>query len=321
MHPKPFIRLNDGERVLQKDFVKGSQQKDVREMLTVTNRELLFKTEDNYREINQENIPTSFILEPFGRNTAAAIAAATLNIRKHDDALSLLLAVDHLINDTDAFTAAVDKAVQLAETDKLVTFGIQPTAPETGYGYIETDEYDVKCLVEKPDLPTPKDYVASGRYFWNSGMFCFKSGVMLEQMQQHCPDILSAVEMCMEKSRTAHSESFEEVELDADSFKAVREDSIDFAVFEKSSAIAVVPCDLGWSDIGSWAAAMGELAPADENDNRAKDVKQVYADLKQLDHDSHNLHRTVYRPWGSDTVLEERPHFKIKHIEVKPHSS
>jgi len=368
MHPKPFIRLTDGESLLQKAFIRGVQQKNVQEILTVTNRELLFKTEDDYREINQENIPTSFILEPFGRNTAAAIAAAALNVRKHhgEDAVLLVLAADHLINDSDAFTVAVDKAVQLAENNKLVTFGIQPTAPETGYGYIEADGYEVKRFVEKPDLQTARDYVASGRYFWNSGMFCFKAGVMLEQMQQHCPDILSAVELCMENSRTAHGEGFEEVELNADLFKAVREDSIDFAIFEKSSEIAVVPCNLGWSDIGSWAA-MGELTPADENGNRvdgkaqlfdstncfirskdrlvgavgvdnliivdtadaflvahgnrAQDVKQIYTELKNADHESHKLHRKVYRPWGSYTVLEEGPHFKIKRIEVKPHSS
>lgn len=368
MHPKPFIRLTDGESLLQKAFIRGVQQKNVQEILTVTNRELLFKTEDDYREINQENIPTSFILEPFGRNTAAAIAAAALNVRKHhgEDAVLLVLAADHLINDSDAFTVAVDKAVQLAENNKLVTFGIQPTAPETGYGYIEADGYEVKRFVEKPDLQTAKDYLASGRYFWNSGMFCFKAGVMLEQMQQHCPDILSAVELCMENSRTAHGEGFEEVELNADLFKAVREDSIDFAIFEKSSEIAVVPCNLGWSDIGSWAA-MGELTPADENGNRidgkaqlfdstncfirskdrlvgavgvdnliivdtadaflvahgnrAQDVKQIYTELKNADHESHKLHRKVYRPWGSYTVLEEGSHFKIKRIEVKPHSS
>jgi len=368
MHPKPFIRLTDGESLLQKAFIRGVQQKNVQEILTVTNRELLFKTEDDYREINQENIPTSFILEPFGRNTAAAIAAAALNVRKHhgENAVLLVLAADHLINDSDAFTVAVDKAVQLAENNKLVTFGIQPTAPETGYGYIEADGYEVKRFVEKPDLQTAKDYVASGRYFWNSGMFCFKAGVMLEQMQQHCPDILSAVELCMENSRTAHGEGFEEVELNADLFKAVREDSIDFAIFEKSSEIAVIPCNLGWSDIGSWAA-MGELTPADENGNRidgkaqlfdstncfihskdrlvgtvgvdnliivdtadallvahgkrAQDVKQIYTELKNANHESHKLHRTVYRPWGSYTVLEEGPHFKIKRIEVKPHSS
>lgn len=368
MHPKPFIRLNDGQSLLQKAFIRATQQQDVREVLTVTNRELLFKTEDDYREVNQAKTPTSFILEPFGRNTAAAIAAAALNVKKHhgDNAIMLVLAADHLIADELAFGEAVNKASQLAASGKLVTFGIKPTSPETGYGYIETDGNTVKRFVEKPNYQTASEYVQSGNYFWNSGLFCFKAGTVLEQMRLHCGDILDAVEQCIDVSRVAHGKGFEQVELDAQLFKKVREDSIDFAVFEKSQAIAVVPCDIGWSDIGSWAA-MGELTPADENGNRidgnarlhdakncfirsknrlvgvvgvedliivdttdavlvassnhAQDVKYVYAELKRTDHESHKLHRTVYRPWGSYTVLEEGPHFKIKRIEVKPHSS
>lgn len=368
MHPKPFIRLNDGESLLQKAFIRAVKQQDVREILTVTNRELLFKTEDDYREVNHANTPTSFILEPFGRNTAAAIAAAALNIRKHygEDAVMLVLAADHLIADAEAFGEAVNKAAQLAAEGKLVTFGIKPTSPETGYGYIEAEGNTVKRFVEKPDYKTASEYVGSGNYFWNSGMFCFKAGAVLDEMRLYCKDILEVVEQCVESSRIAHGKGFGQVELDAQLFQNVREDSIDFAVFEKSKAIAVVPCDIGWSDIGSWAA-MGELTPADENGNRvdgkaqlfdakncyirsknrlvgavgienliivdtadallvahsdrAQDVKRVYADLKTLDHESHKLHRKVYRPWGSYTILEEGNHFKIKRIEVKPHSS
>lgn len=368
MHPKPFIRLSDGESLLQKAFIRAAQQQNVSEILTVTNRDLLFKTEDDYREVNPNDLPTSFILEPFGRNTAAAIAAATLNVKKHhgEDAILLVLAADHIIHDGDAFSEAVDKAIALAQTGKLVTFGIQPTAPETGYGYIEADGFEVKRFVEKPNFKTAQDYVASGSYFWNSGMFCFKASVMLEQMQQLCPAILSSVQKCFDASRIMHGKGFEKVELDAESFQKVPEDSIDFAVFEKSSAIAVVPCDVGWSDIGSWSA-MGGLTPSDENGNRidgnarlydvkntfirskkrlvgavgvedliivdttdallvaradrAQDVKHIYAELKHTDHESHKLHRIVYRPWGSYTILEQSEHFKIKRIEVKPHSS
>jgi mannose-1-phosphate guanylyltransferase len=329
---------------------------------------LLFKTEDDYREVNDKQLPTSFILEPFVKNTAAAIASAALSVKKNhgNDGILLVLAADHLIQDLGSFSSAVEKAVELAQAGKLVTFGIQPTAPETGYGYIHAEGFNVKRFVEKPDRETAESYLSSGEYFWNSGMFCFRADTLLKEMETHCKDILDAVRQCLDSSRIAHGEGFEQVELDADTFSQVREDSIDYAVMERSAQIAVVPCDIGWSDIGSWAA-MGALTPADENgnrvdgkvqlfdtkncfirsknrlvgavgvenliivdtsdallvasDDRAQDVKQVYADLKKTNHESHKLHRTVFRPWGSYTVLEEGAHFKIKRIEVKPQSS
>lgn len=265
-----------------------------------------------------------------------------------------------------AFHAAVDEAVALAEKNKLVTFGIKPTSPETGYGYIQANGNDVRRFVEKPDLETAQAYLSAGDYFWNSGMFCFKAGTLLEQMQLHSENILENVRACIDVSRRAHGKGYEQLELDAETFTDVPENSIDYAVFEKSDQIAVVPCDIGWSDIGSWAA-MGELTPGDEDGNRvdgqaklfdtkncyirsknrlvgtvgvedlividtadavlvasgdrAQDVKQVYAELKRENHDAYKLHKTVYRPWGSYSVLEEGEHFKIKRIEVKPHSS
>lgn len=367
LHPKPFIRLNDGQSLLQKAFLRGSEQNHVHEILTVTNRELLFKTEDDYREVNEKNISTSFILEPFGKNTAAAIAAATLNvIQNHgEEAYLLVLAADHLIKDGPAFKASVDQALELAEKNNLVTFGIQPTTPETGYGYIESEGNTVRRFIEKPSLETAKEYLSSGQFLWNSGMFCFKAGVMLKEMKEHCPDILNSVSNCIKSSRTVKGDGIRQVELSPETFKLVREDSIDFSVFEKSSNIAVIPCNIGWSDIGSWTA-MGELTPADENGNRvdgkaqiydskncfirsknrlvgavglenitivdtadallvlhgdkAQDVRHVYKDLKETDHEVHKIHKTVYRPWGHYTVLEEGPHFKIKRIVVKPHS-
>jgi mannose-1-phosphate guanylyltransferase len=369
LHPKPFIKLNDGQSLLQKAFIRGAQQNLVKEVLTVTNRELLFKTEDDYREVNKTNTPTSFILEPFGKNTAAAIAAATLEVIENhgEEAQLLVLAADHLIKDSQAFEKAVTKAIELADKGSLVTFGIEPTTPETGYGYIETDGHmKVQRFVEKPDLETAKQYMISGRHLWNSGMFCFKAGVMLREMQQHCPDIINAVDACLKTSQKVHGNGIRQVELNPENFKSVAEDSIDFAVFEKSSNIAVIPCNIGWSDIGSWSA-MGELTPADNqgnrvdgkallvdsrncfirsknrmvgavgldniivvdtadallvvNENNAQDVRRIYSALKKSNHEVHKLHRTVYRPWGHYTVLEEGEHFKIKRIQVKPHSS
>ena len=183
-HPKPFIRLADGQSLLQKAFLRGALLPSVIEVLTVTNRELFFKTEDEFREVNTYGVATSFILEPFGRNTAPAIVAAALQVAKvhGNDAIMLVLAADHLITDQAAFEDAVVKATELASLGKLVTFGIQPEAPETGYGYIEADGNTVLRFIEKPSLAKAQEYVASGQFLWNSGMFCFSAGSLLHEM-------------------------------------------------------------------------------------------------------------------------------------------
>lgn len=365
LHPKPFIRLADGQSLLQKAYLRGAQLPGVSQLITVTNRELFFKTEDEFREVNATKASTSYILEPFGRNTAPAIAAAALQVAKTHglDAILLVLAADHLIADQAAFQQAVVEAIDLAQQGKLVTFGIQPDAPETGYGYIESDGNRVLRFVEKPSLEKAKEYLASGRFLWNSGIFCFAAGTMLEQMEKHCPAILSATRACIEQSRLATGDGFSQLELDSAAFKNVPDDSIDYAVMEKSDQVAVVPCNIGWSDIGSWSA-LGDLTAADEKGNRiegetilhdvnncyiqsnerivgavginnliiidtpdailvadrnrAQDVKHLYASLKADGHEAHKLHRTVHRPWGTYTILEESTRFKIKRIEVKP---
>lgn len=368
LHPKPFIRLADGQSLLQKAFLRGAALPGVTEVLTVTNRELFFKTEDEFRAVNKAGLASSFILEPFGRNTAAAIAAAALHVAKvhGNDALMLALAADHLIADQDAFAKVVAKAMELASTGKLVTFGITPDAPETGYGYIEADGNTVLRFVEKPSLEKAQEYVESGRYLWNSGMFCFSAGSMLREMDIHCPDILSATKACLEKSRATEGKGFAQLELDQETFGRVPDNSIDYAVMERSSEVAVVPCSIGWSDIGSWSA-LGDLAEPDGDGNRiegevllhdvsncyiqsnerivgavgidnliiidtpdailvadksrAQDVKHLYAELKAQGHDAHKFHRTIHRPWGTYTVLEEGSRFKIKRIVVKPGAS
>lgn len=269
-HPKPFIRLADGQSLLQKAFLRGAALPEVEEILTVTNRELFFKTKDEFREVNQQALTTSFILEPFGRNTAAAIAAAALHISKvyGEEAAMLILAADHLIENQKAFVDAVTVAIKLAQQDKLVTFGIQPTAPETGYGYIESEGNTVLRFVEKPSLETAQTYMRSGRFFWNSGMFCFKAGTLLQAMHEHCPEILSATDTCLQQSRMAQGKGFVELELDRESFARVPDNSIDYSVMEKSSQVAVVPCsNIGWSDIGSWSA-LGDLSAPDGHGNR-----------------------------------------------------
>jgi mannose-1-phosphate guanylyltransferase/mannose-6-phosphate isomerase len=268
-HPKPFIRLSDGQSLLQKAFLRASSLENVKEILTVTNRELLFKSEDEYREVNQKQISTSFILEPFGRNTAAAIAVAALQVASQygSETLMLVLAADHLISDQNAFNVAVNEATALALQEKIVVFGIQPTAPETAYGYIESNGVRVVRFVEKPSKGKAQEYLDSGNFQWNSGMFCFMAGTILQEMQNHCPDILSAAKLSKEKSRLSKAVGFSQLDLDRDSFALVPDKSVDYAVMEKSTNMAIVSCDIGWSDIGSWDA-LGELTSSDRNGNR-----------------------------------------------------
>ncbi|MCU6433844.1 mannose-1-phosphate guanylyltransferase/mannose-6-phosphate isomerase [Undibacterium sp. Jales W-56] len=269
LHPKPFIRLADGQSLLQKAFLRGAHLPEVKEVLTVTNRELFFKTQDEYKEINRDKLDTSFILEPFGRNTSAAIASAVLYLTEAygADAMMLVLAADHLIEDQAAFATAVKEATRLAEQGSLVTFGIQPEAAETGYGYIEADGNKVVRFVEKPSLEKAKEYLASGRYLWNSGMFCFKAGSILKAMEQYCPDILTATKKCMAQSRTLKGTGYSQVELEPATFELIPDNSIDYAVMERSDQVAVIPCNLGWSDVGSWVA-LGDLTMPDTNGNR-----------------------------------------------------
>ena len=368
LHPKPFIRLADGESLLQKAFLRAARLAHAEEILAVTNCELFFKTRDEFREVNANATKTSFVLEPVARGTAAALAAATVHVRAAhgDDATMLVLPADHLVQDQAAFARAVEEAVRIAATGRLVTFGIAPRSPETGYGYIEARGSEVLRFVEKPSADTAREFVASGRFLWNAGMFCFTAATALAQMRLHCPAILAAVEACMERSSFLEADGTRHLELDAESFARVPEDSIDYAVMEKSSDVAVVACDFGWSDIGSWAA-IAELGAVDERRNavegtavlhdvsgcyirsadrvvgavgvenlvivdtpdallvarrdRTQEVRNIYARLKADGHEAHRLHRTVHRPWGTYTVIEEGTGFKIKRIEVRPGAS
>jgi mannose-1-phosphate guanylyltransferase len=280
LHPKPFIRLADNESFLQKSFIRGAILPNVTEVLTVTNRELLFKTKDDYREVNQTNTKTSFLLEPFGRNTAAAVALAALYVAKQhgEDAILLILTADHLIANQAAFQQAVTNASLIAQSGKIVTFGIQPHAPETGYGYIEANQgkplvsnqstigYEVARFVEKPNLATAQAYVDSGKFYWNSGMFCAKASTLVAELQRHAPDILNTAKACFEASLKDNTD-ITQVEFEASTFANVPSNSIDYAVMEKSANVAVIPCDIGWNDIGAWDA-MSTLTAADEDGNR-----------------------------------------------------
>jgi mannose-1-phosphate guanylyltransferase len=368
LHPKPFIRLVDGQSLLQKSFLRAKALPDVVEVLTVTNRDLFFKTADEYRETGLIPMPLGFILEPQGRNTAPAIAAAALTIFKQygPAAVMLFLTADHLIADFVAFSQAVSTAIELAEQGKVTTFGITPEAPETGYGYIEADGHDVRRFVEKPDLATAQSYLDSGKYLWNSGMFCMTAQTAMTELGQYAPEVLKAVDDSLKVSRRVEGNGQYQIELDAKTFAQAESISIDYALMEKTQHAAVVACSIGWSDIGSWNA-LGDLIAPDEDGNsikaeafmhdvkncyiqgegriiaavgvenlviidtpdallvadksRSQDVKQIVGQLKKIDHEAYKLHRTVHRPWGTYTVLEEGDHFKMKRIVVKPGAS
>jgi len=373
-HPKPFMPLPDGQNLLQKTLLRALALDSVSEVMTVTNRELFFKTEDEYRALKPQAQCLSYVLEPFGRNTAAAVLSAALQLNQAHgpEALMLVLPADHLIKHTDAFAEAVANATRLAAAGWLVTFGIQPQYPETGFGYIESDSdvldggLKVKRFVEKPSLEKAEEYLAAGNYFWNSGMFCFRVGTLLEEMKAHAPEVHDAVSATLEQSRLTEAPAHRCMSLEGDLFKHVPDISIDYALMERSSKVATVPCNLGWSDIGSWNA-LSELTAEDEEGNRCEgevlvhgahnnyvhsperlaalvgvqnlivvdtpdalliahkehtqDVKQIVAQLKKNGHSAHLLHRTVHRPWGTYTTLEEGHRFKIKRIVVKPGAS
>ncbi|CUB00085.1 mannose-1-phosphate guanylyltransferase/mannose-6-phosphate isomerase [Thiomonas bhubaneswarensis] len=268
-HPKPFMQLADGQSLLQKTFARAAALPGVEQVLTVTNRELLFKTKDEYARVNPNGLPTAYILEPYGRNTAPALAAAALWAEQHvgADATLLVLAADHLITRPEAFAQATAEARVLAEAGNMVTFGIRPTAPETGYGYIEADGHRVLRFVEKPPLELAAEYLASGRYLWNSGMFCLRVDTVLRELAQHAPSVLESLHDCLGASPQIEGAGQMQVELQAETFRYAPDISIDYALMENSRNVAVVPCDIGWSDIGSWTA-LSELQTADDQGNR-----------------------------------------------------
>ncbi len=370
-HPKPFLQLPDGETLLQKTLVRAHALPEVTGCLTVTNREYYFQTRDITAGIAGMHTPNFYLLEPAGRNTAPAIAAAALEIqhRHGPETILLVLPADHLLQDQAAFAEAVSRARILAEKGYLTTFGIPPNQPETGYGYIESGDplsaengdilgHHVRRFVEKPDTATATVFLEQGGYSWNSGMFCFRADVFLEALQQHQPPLIAAMEKIWSQGRR----QTDHLELPS-SFGEVQDISIDYAVMEPTRSAAIVAGEFGWSDIGSWRA-LGDLMPSDGNRNhvlgetlledaqdcivhspnrlsallgvenliivdtpdallvahreRDQEVKKIVTELKRRGHEAHSLHRTVHRPWGTYTILEEGANFKIKRILVKP---
>jgi len=367
-HPKPFMELIDGETLAEKTLRRAKAVAPDAPVITVTSRDYYFYTRDLYAGISDGSSKEHFLLEPMGRNTAPAIALAAMWVRDniHEDASLLVMPADHLVADQPNFEACVKEALQLSDQGFLVTFGIHPTHAETGYGYIRRGEpltasggYRVAEFVEKPDEATAREYLASGKYHWNSGMFCFQANTFLEALKQYAPDVYLAAERVWEATERTHSP----IEFPAALFSECPSISVDYAVMERADNTAVVASNFGWSDIGSWQA-ISELYASDKAGNRikgkaimvgstdcfvqseervvaavgvnnliivdtgdavlvadrnqAQDVKEVVAQLSELKHEAVSYHKTVHRPWGSYTILEDAADCKVKRLVVKP---
>ncbi len=349
--PKQFVKLFDSQSLFQLTVERNSKVCD--SQFIVSNVEQYFLALDQLEELQKTE--NNFLLEPIGRNTAPAIALACLALDK--DEIVLVTPSDHLIKDEVAYKKVLKKAKVLAEEDNLVTFGITPSFAETGFGYIESDGLDVKAFHEKPDVATATSYLKAGNYYWNSGMFMFKAGVFIDELKKYAPEIY---ETSLQALNNAKNDGV--IRIKHEAMLSIPEDSIDYAVMEKSDKVKVIPSDIDWSDVGSFDALFDEL-PKDADNNTLNDkhiaidsknnliygqgkyiatvdvedliivdtgdallvskkgssqkVKQVVNQIKKTT-DLHNIHLTGYRPWGSYTILEDTPGYKIKRIEVKP---
>jgi mannose-1-phosphate guanylyltransferase / mannose-6-phosphate isomerase len=253
--PKQFLELAGKGTLFQQTIARTRQLPGVAAPIVVASEDHRFLAADQLLEAGIED--ATIVLEPLARNTAPAIALGALQALQRDaDAVLLVLPADHLIGDTTAFVDAVKQAMPLAAQGWLVTFGIRPDRPETGFGYIRRAEaigsegYRVEQFVEKPDLTTAESYLADGSYDWNSGMFLFKASRYLEELATHAPAMLAAVREAHAKAST----DLDFVRIDRDAFAQVPDDSIDYAVMEKTRHAAVIPVSCAWSDIGSWSA-------------------------------------------------------------------
>ena len=350
--PKQFVKLFSNKSLFQLTVDRNSKVCD--SSYIVSNTEQYFLALDQLEELGKFN--NKYLLEPIGRNTAPAIALACMNLDY--DEIVLVTPSDHLIKNEIEYEKVLEKAKEFANDNKLVTFGITPTFAETGFGYIESkNTFDVKAFHEKPDFKTATSYLEAGNYYWNSGMFMFKAGVFLEELQKYSPEIFDTSKQALQNATKD-----EIIRIKHDDMFNIPEDSIDYAVMEKSNIVKVIPSNISWSDVGSFDALYDEL-PKDENGNTinpnhigidsknnlvygndrviatvdmedciivdtgdailiskkgsSQKVKQVVNEIRKTTQ-LHNIHLTGHRPWGTYTVLEESAGYKIKRIEVKP---
>ncbi len=345
LYPKQFLKLGGEESFLQQTVRRYLGAVAAEDIYIITGEELYHEVVKQAAPLPKENI----IVEPARKNTAPAIALASLFLKERgcgDDEVCLISPADHFISPVEKFWEAMQSGEKLAREGAIVTFGVKPTKPETGYGYIKARGNRVEKFVEKPDLETAKRYLEEGDYFWNSGIFAFTLGTILEQFARHCSALVK--------------ESYQELLEEYPSLPTI---SIDYAVMEKTQEAAMVPLDLSWSDIGSWEsvyhhldqdenrnAILGEVVAYETTDSLilagkrmiatigmkdvlvvesddvvllankgdSEKVKQVVEELKERKRKEVDEHLTAHRPWGSYTVLEEGERYKIKRLHIKP---
>ncbi|WP_407508008.1 mannose-1-phosphate guanylyltransferase/mannose-6-phosphate isomerase [Xanthomonas euvesicatoria] len=359
-YPKQFLPLVGDKSMLQSTWLRAAPVAG-HAPIVVANEEHRFMAAEQLQQLGVK--PSAILLEPKGRNTAPAIAVAALEAtRDGADPLLLVLPSDHVIQNEAAFQAAVTLAATAAEQGKLVTFGIKPTAPETGYGYIKagagTGASAVERFVEKPDLATAQSYLASGEYYWNSGMFLFRASRYLEELRKFHPAIADACQKAWENGKR----DADFTRLDKDAFAASPSDSIDYAVMEKTADAVVVPLDAGWNDVGSWSS-LRDVSKQDAQGNahhgdviqldcqntyaygsrliamvgledvvvvetpdavlvghrdRIQEVKDIVSQIKTAGRSEATWHRKVYRPWGAYDSIDMGQRHQVKRITVKP---
>ena len=362
MYPKQLLCLTEQLSLLQATVRRISTLPGMLPPIVVVGEEHRFTTKKQLDELGIENGYT-ILLEPVGRNTAPAICGAAVYLKhrsENDDPVMLVLPADHLIHKAENFRAVVEEAAVRASGGAIVTFGIEPVRPETGYGYIERGEDGkVVSFKEKPAFKLAQEYLEAGNFYWNSGMFAFRTHTLLQEMEAYAPDILD----CMKNAVAQGGSDGHFFRFGMDEMQRSPDDSIDYAVMEKTDKAMVVAADLGWSDIGSWQA-LYEVLDKDENGNvsqgdvlfentrnslvraedmlvaavgvedtlvvqtadavlvaplsHSQDVKKIVARLKTDKRDEFRFHRTVYRPWGSYSVLTVEPRYQIKIITVNP---
>lgn len=369
LYPKQLLRITGDETLIQQTMRRVLRSVPVQRIMistTPAQADSLRHQLGEWKDALQEN----FVIEPEGRNTAPAIAlvAAEL-VRRDPGAVMLVLPADHVVQGERQFRAAVALGVQLARQGRLVTFGVPPIRPETGYGYIQPERkvclgrkggltgYPVARFVEKPDAKTATGYLRSGHYYWNSGMFVWQAATILEEIARHQPQLGAALKPMRQ---ALHAGSIERL---ARVYRKLTPVSIDHGVMERSDRAAVIPVQFRWSDVGNWSS-LEEVAPRDKAGNvvsgkvvdvgsrdsilyadrrlvatiglsgmvvvdtpdatlvcpkdRSQDVKAVVEILKKQGAPEQLEHRTVFRPWGSYTVLEEGRGYKVKRVSVNP---
>jgi mannose-1-phosphate guanylyltransferase len=357
--PKQFVKLFDNESLFQLTVKRNSQLCE--SQLIISNTEQYFLALDQLEEIQNTisyQLPiTEYLLEPIGRNTAPAIALACMTLDKNE--IVFVTPSDHLIKNTKEYERVIQKAKKLASENNLVTFGIKPTSTQIGFGYIESINInDVKAFHEKPNFETATKYLQNKNYYWNSGMFCFKAGVFLDELQKYSLQIYESSKIAL---RNASKDGI--IRIKNKDMLNIPEDSIDYAVMEKSTKVKVIPSNIDWSDVGSFDTLFEKL-PKDRNNNTSNNnyigidsknnliygnnriittidiqdtiiidtgdallvskkgssqkVKDIVQQLAINKSSLTKIHLTGNRPWGTYTVLEESKGYKIKRIEVRP---